>query len=350
MTLANLLNALSKRGASEAQLRAGSEIQICVENQWRAQSANLTDAALDEMIAKALPLDEEANWRAPNGRATFQARGFNIEASKEAGAVTITLKQIAKPSGKPLNARAASELKSSAFASSTAPAPTAATSPASIKPAAIQPIATTVETSIEPVAPTSNAVDEWHYLDVRGQKCGPVSWIKIRTQISLGSINAQTLVWNEGMSEWLPLEQTELSRHLSHDKVEAEFNDSGNANAVLPENLKGLNWSAFFLPVFWCFAHNLPAWGVISLFVPVAPSLYLLVKGNELAWQNRSWVNQSEFEGVQGAWARWAAISLFVSFALTISSGLAFFSLFLGISVGVFLLLALYYYQLNFVN
>ena len=349
MTLSNLLNALAKRGASEAKLRAGSEIQICVDGNWRAQSANLTDAALDDIVAKALPLDEEANWRAPNGTANFSAQNYRIEASKVADTITITIKRLARASGKPLSAQAAGELKNSAFSSATL-APTAATSPASIKPAAIQPIATTVETSVEPVAPTSNAADEWFYLDVRGQKCGPVPWLKIRTQISLGGIGAQTLVWRDGMSEWLPLEQTELSRFLSHDQVEAEWNDSGTADAALPENLKGLNWSAFFLPVFWCFAHNLPVIGISSLFIPLVPSVYLLLKGNELAWRNRSWVNQSEFEGVQSAWGRWAGISIFLSFTLSISSGLASRSPALGVTVGVFFLLMLYYYQLNFTD
>lgn len=342
MTLSNLLSALSKRNASAATLRAGSEIQICVDGNWRTQNANLTDAALDEIIAKALPLDEEANWRVPDGLANFSAQNYRIEASKNAGAVTINIKRLAKASGKPLSAQAAGELKNSAFGSSTtfapnAPAPpTPATSPASLPklPSTAQP--STVESAPTPVAADAaeNLVEQWHYRAANDNQVGPVSWLKIRTQISLGSIGAQTLIWKVGMSEWLPLEQTELKNLLSQKENTAwlEVNGSGNKDAILPQGLEGLNWGAFFLPVFWCFFHNLYLWGSVMLglsllcaslatrFTPLfllfclvsfAASTFLAVKGNELAWRNRRWVSADEFETAQGKWARWGGYLFF---------------------------------------
>ena len=373
MTLSTLLNALAKRSASEATLRAGSEIQICVDGNWRAQNANLTDAALDEIIAKALPLDEEANWRAPNGTANLSAQNYRIEASKNAGAVVITIKRLSKASGQPLSAQAAGELKNSAFSSATLP-PTAATAPASAPRRTMASDGKTSGSAMNggvrnvearagdlksvpsprsapaPLTTATDSVslgvlfDEWHYYNKNGVKFGPVSWAKIRAQISMDVIAANTLVWREGMSEWLPLEQTELNRLLTgeentplREKPE-EANDSGRPSAVLPKRLEAVNVGAFCLPLLWCYFHNLPIWagvvfglsalaalltlfvpfGWIGLVLPLAAAIYLSDKGNELAWRNRVWASESQFETVQEVWAKYGLPISLVCFFTTI--------------------------------
>lgn len=353
MTLSTLLSALSKRGASEALVRAGSEIQICVDGQWRAQTANLTDAALNDMIARSMPLDEETAWRVPNGRASFSAQGYGVEATKQAGAVVVKLKQLSKASGGPLSVQSAGELKNSAFANSTTFAPSADSpqTALTIMPASelvnlppVAPAPLLAPAPPLPASPTSDStgslVDEWYYCNLNGVQSGPVSWIKIRTHISMRAIDAQSLVWKEGMSDWLPLEKTELSRLLSQNENTAlkESNDSGNKDAVLPKGLEGPNWGAGFLTVFWCFFHNLPhlSGAILGLYllsslltlvfpplicvswlIPFATAIYMIVKGNEMAWRNRIWLSRDEFETVQGMWARWASFVFFFGILLS---------------------------------
>ena len=234
MTLTSLISALTKRGASEATLRAGSELQICVDGNWRAQSANLTDAALDEMIARALPLDQETAWRNANGTANFSAQSYSIEASKSAGAVTIKIKRLSKASGGPLSAQSAGELKNSAFANSNAfapvapinpqpaPPPTAATSPASWPTPA--PVAPAVP--VPPPMPMSTG--DWYYCNQEGAQQGlqrgPFSLEQMRNLVNATTLKAQTLVWKDGMGSWLPVAQTELGQFLPRNHAPDSYN------------------------------------------------------------------------------------------------------------------------------
>jgi len=54
----------------------------------------------------------------------------------------------------------------------------------------------------------------WYYT-VNNQPVGPIDEEKLRQLLASHTINANTLVWKEGMAEWKPLAQTELSKLLS---------------------------------------------------------------------------------------------------------------------------------------
>jgi hypothetical protein len=54
----------------------------------------------------------------------------------------------------------------------------------------------------------------WYYT-VNNQPVGPIDEEKLRQLLTSHTINANTLVWKEGMAEWKPLAQTELSKLLS---------------------------------------------------------------------------------------------------------------------------------------
>ena len=45
---------------------------------------------------------------------------------------------------------------------------------------------------------------QWHY-EVRGQQKGPVPVGTIRRMIEMGTITSSSLVWTQGMTDWLPL-------------------------------------------------------------------------------------------------------------------------------------------------
>lgn len=67
----------------------------------------------------------------------------------------------------------------------------------------------------------------------------------------------------------------------------------------------GLNWGGFLLPFWWGIAHSAWLWVVVSLFVPLISSIVLLIKGNDIAFENRQFESMEEFESVQKAWTRW---------------------------------------------
>lgn len=46
------------------------------------------------------------------------------------------------------------------------------------------------------------AKNEWFYLDVARQQQGPVQWRFLKNQWADGLINADSLVWSEGMANW----------------------------------------------------------------------------------------------------------------------------------------------------
>lgn len=47
---------------------------------------------------------------------------------------------------------------------------------------------------------------QWYYGD-NGQQTGPVDEDTVRSAIAAGQLTPQTLVWREGMPNWLPLQQ-----------------------------------------------------------------------------------------------------------------------------------------------
>ena len=93
------------------------------------------------------------------------------------------------------------------------------------------------------------------------------------------------------------------------------------AVAVVPEEVKGLNWGAFLLSIVWSIGNRV--WiGLLGLFLPILPfvAVYLLVKGNELAWTGpREWESVEQFKSVQAAWHKWAVGVLILSVVIALA-------------------------------
>ena len=49
----------------------------------------------------------------------------------------------------------------------------------------------------------------WHYVE-QGTQIGPISDQQLAELNRTGKINADTLVWREGMADWLPFHQIKL--------------------------------------------------------------------------------------------------------------------------------------------
>jgi len=87
-------------------------------------------------------------------------------------------------------------------------------------------------------------------------------------------------------------------------------NNSGQGKmTMLPPQLYGWNWGAFFLNWIWGIGNNtfiallclLPLVNIVMIFV-------LGAKGNEWAWQNKHWQNVQQFQRVQRQWTIWGII------------------------------------------
>ena len=100
-----------------------------------------------------------------------------------------------------------------------------------------------------------------------------------------------------------------------------ENNSGQGKSAMLPPQLYGWNWGAFFLSWIWGIGNNtfiallclLPLVNIVMIFV-------LGAKGNEWAWQNKRWENVQHFKRVQRLWAIWGIIlfSLGIIFSVLI--------------------------------
>ncbi|MGF1486287.1 MAG: serine/threonine protein kinase [Prochloraceae cyanobacterium] len=84
-------------------------------------------------------------------------------------------------------------------------------------------------------------------------------------------------------------------------------NNSGcgiNSIQEVPSEIKGWNWGAFFLPLFWSFPNQV--WiGILSLVPGIGFMVAVLmgVKGNQWAWKSRKWVSIEQFKKHQKGWA-----------------------------------------------
>jgi hypothetical protein len=111
-------------------------------------------------------------------------------------------------------------------------------------------------------------------------------------------------------------------RAVSADRAESDRgeNSSGEGKgALVPDEVKGWNWGAFFLGVIWGVGNRtylallvlIPLLGFIMLFV-------LGMKGSEWAWRNKRWESVEHFKRVQKKWAWWGLAVQVLFFVLVI--------------------------------
>ncbi len=106
-------------------------------------------------------------------------------------------------------------------------------------------------------------------------------------------------------------------------------NTSGTGGPV-PEEIKGWNWGAFWLNWIWGIGNSV--WiAFVVLVLGLIWQIYLGVKGNELAWQNRKFESVQQFKDTQAAWSKWGWIIFIISFVgglliALLAGGLAIFA------------------------
>lgn len=100
--------------------------------------------------------------------------------------------------------------------------------------------------------------------------------------------------------------------------MEIQTNTSGQGpSAVVPEEIKGWNWGAFWLNWIWSIGNQV--WiGLLALVLGIIMAIILGIKGNEWAWQNRRFESVEQFKQVQAAWSKWGWIYFAISVVLAI--------------------------------
>lgn len=366
MQLDTFLNALARRNAQQAVLVSGQPMRVLIDGSWNPGAATPTDALLDAMLQSAAP-----------GQNTSENR-FETRAGAEKFAVRITARNSARiivltrldASGTPL---APEESAISAFAPQSVPAkpddfdrariaaPLASQKPLarSETPRATPPLAPTP--AFDPLAlpalvpmappiasplattppPLPNAVTgEWYHA-ARGQKVGPISGETMQGLIKTNVVRPDTMVWQEGMSDWAMAKLTELSRQLEmlpppirengwNGGGYGTTNSSGTGwEAIVPKEVSGrINIGALFIPGFWACSQGLWGLGVPFIIlgalvgVGIVPwwlvfigQLVLSINGNKLAWKFRPFRDLDEYNAVQRAWG-WAGFAFFIFYFL----------------------------------
>jgi hypothetical protein len=103
------------------------------------------------------------------------------------------------------------------------------------------------------------------------------------------------------------VKQRSTSDHVSSKGSAASTFHLGQAmqdNAV-PEEIRGWCWGAFLMPWIWAIGNK--TWiGLLGLipYVNIAISIWLGMKGREMAWENNFWESAEHFNRVQRRWTQ----------------------------------------------
>jgi hypothetical protein len=100
-------------------------------------------------------------------------------------------------------------------------------------------------------------------------------------------------------------------------------NTSGTGkSAILPPEIKGWNWGAFWLTWIWGIRNK--TWISFLVFIPFFNFVWVFflgAKGNKWAWQNEKWESTEEFKKSQHRWAKWGLIIFLISISISIGFG-----------------------------
>ncbi|MDY7016561.1 MAG: serine/threonine-protein kinase, partial [Cyanobacteriota bacterium] len=121
--------------------------------------------------------------------------------------------------------------------------------------------------------------------------------------------------------EALELGTVEPARSSSISVVKSTaLNNSGcgglfDNSIAIPDEIKGWNWGAFFLPNFWFFTNHV--WIGLLAWTPSVGSLvgiFLGARGNEWAWKSKRWRSIEQFNKHQRGWT---IAGLFIGIPIT---------------------------------
>ena len=106
--------------------------------------------------------------------------------------------------------------------------------------------------------------------------------------------------------------QPQIVATKPEQNIQMAANTSGQgAASILPNELKGWNWGAFFLNWIWGIGNSV--WiAFLVLILGIIWMIVLGIKGNEWAWKNKKWDSIEHFKKTQRTWKRWG-VGLFIA-------------------------------------
>jgi hypothetical protein len=106
--------------------------------------------------------------------------------------------------------------------------------------------------------------------------------------------------------------------------TQAIDNNSGMKQDSYPDEIKGWSWGAFFLNWIWAIG-NKSYIGLLALipYVGFIVSIYLGLKGRQLAWKNKRWDSIEHFIRVQKRWSIWGVVLIVFVFGLGMALAIA---------------------------
>jgi len=124
----------------------------------------------------------------------------------------------------------------------------------------------------------------------------------------------------------------------------SDYTSGLGALSLLPPELRGWNWGAFLLTWIWGIGHNvwiaLVALGglipYVGWIISIVMAIVLGVRGNEWAWQNKTWDSIESFRKTQRTWMWWGVGMIIVQFLLVVSITVLVISLIMIATAGGF--------------
>lgn len=104
----------------------------------------------------------------------------------------------------------------------------------------------------------------------------------------------------------VPIGIVYLSKRAPADGTPYDERSGRGDESIPPDEIKGWNWGAFGLSFIWGISHRV--WRSFFCLIPILGfpiSIYLGVKGNELAWKNDKWISVDAFKKSQKKWKAW---------------------------------------------
>lgn len=111
--------------------------------------------------------------------------------------------------------------------------------------------------------------------------------------------------------------------------IASAFPQPQSARVQQQPNTSKWNWGAFFLPGIWGLFNG--CWWLLLLsFLPIYPVVNIIagIKGNEWAWNNKTWNSVQDFENTQDTWNKVGLVLFCVGLVGIISSFRYFITLF----------------------
>lgn len=109
------------------------------------------------------------------------------------------------------------------------------------------------------------------------------------------------------------------SMEIIGTKIVKDGDDIYGKKLFVPDEIKGWNWGAFLLSWIWGLGND--TYISFLVFIPIfglAWSFVLGVKGNEWAWQNRTWRSVEQFKKTQKTWAIAGTIITLLELLITV--------------------------------